>query len=452
MSLLRIRLLACLVLAVVSPVFATGQASSGFWEVQMLGGQPYLTVEAIQRNYGFTDLRGDSERFELSSSTARLEGRTGASSILLNRLRYELHYPLEARDGRVLVSAYDLSNLIDLLFRPGEHLQASELKTIYLQTDSADGLAAKPVAAEMVLALQEALASLGFDVRPVPVDAKRISADLLSRQETGAAVWLRLRGNPKLPAHYARCAVLAPPESPKRKTDRTAVYAGNLADAESLALATLLQSGLVFGPGAKVQKVTDGAIAQDMTQPFERAPGAAVLVEWGKEFGQDHLLKSLAAGVVRYQGFLEGLVKQQAQRPKMQPEFFISTLKLDGEPGGRRLAGTIQVADGSGISLQTAREPLQLQFYLFAVSDAGKLELLQTPPEAVRGESLTSASDSGSGALVFEYALPEGFSTRLDQPGAGYAVRLLWQGKEQDVQSWPRELSNQLGRFTGLYP
>ncbi|RFC44637.1 MAG: hypothetical protein DVB23_002234 [Verrucomicrobia bacterium] len=444
---------ACLFLGLFFPAFVVAQTGPGFWEVQMIDGHPYLTVEAIQRNYGFTDLKGDAERFELSSPTARLEGRTGASSILLNRLRYELHHPLEAKDRHRLVSAYDLSNLIDLLFRPAEHLRGGEVKTVYLQTDSADGLAAKPVAAEVVLALQSALSDLGFTVRSVPADATRLGSHAISAEEPGSPVWLRLRGNPKLPADFVRCAVLAPPDSPKREANRAAVYAGNLVDAESLALATLLQSGLVFGPGAKVRKVTDGAISQDLVRPFQSSPGAAVLVEWGKEFRQDHLLKSLAAGLVRYQAFLGRLAQEQTGdgQEVTAADVLLKDVQLLQGPEGPGLAGSVKKRVGGADSLQSAREQIQLQFYLFEVSPGGELKLLQTPPAVILGSDLSEGKGDPA-EIGFFLPLSADLSTRLKGPDAGYAVRLIWQGKEQDVAAQPERLRNQLGHFSGLYP
>jgi hypothetical protein len=446
------RVLACLSAGILAGLcgaeLSQAQTGTGFQEVHMHRGQPYLTVEAVQRAYGFTDLRGDAGRFELSSATARLEGRAGDSFVLLNNLRYELHHPLEVGERQRLVSAYDLSNLIDFLFRPAGHLHGGELKTVYLQTDSADGLAAKPVAAEVVLNLQTALSQFGFAVRSVPADAVRVGSGALPGGGDNLAVWLKLRGNPKLPADSVRCAVLSPPDSPKREANRTEVYAGNLADAGSLALATLLQSGLVFGPGAKVRKVTDGGIAQDLGRSFQAAPGPAVLVEWGKEFSRDHLLKSLAAGVVRYQAFLRKLPREPArgEGKAVETPFRLEKLRITSGPQGAGIAGAV-----SGVSSETDRGKIQLQWYFFEVAPSGALKLLQTPPPLLKGAELV-VGPTGEEPAAFFQPLSGELEARLRQPDTGYAVRLLWQGKEQDLASHPPELRNQLERFSALYP
>ena len=456
---MRARFLAVLALAfsfLIPAPRALAQSGAGAWEVQVHRGIPYLTVEAIQRNYGFTDLTTDAERFELKSASALLQGREGASSILVNRLRYDLHFPIENQNGRCLISAYDVTNLIDFMLRPADHLQARELQTVYLQ-DAGGEPSGTPVAAGVVLSLQEALRSFGIEVRLLSEGTDELPGPSWREGARGATIWLRLKGNAQLPAHSIRCGILSPPESPKRNAARSeaahrAVYSGNLYDAESLAFATLLQSGFVFGPGAKTQKIIDGGVGQDAEGAFQRTSGAAALVEWGSEFPEEHLLKSIAAGVVRYQGFLKGLrERQEAAAGGGRTAFSLGPVELHRGSGPSELRLQIRARDGAVPPAGFPAQELELQFYLFS-GEAGTVELLSTPPDKIFAEKLVKPAAAPSSVLDVAYVLPEAIQNLAGEPKFGWAVRLLWQGKVQDSEAAPSGLLNQLGRFTSLYP
>ncbi len=103
------------------------------WKVHRLYQRPYLQIEAIQQNYGFATIKQNRESFELRSPTALVQGRVAEKTILVNRLHYDLHFPPEMKNGRRLLSAYDLTNLLDLLLRPGSHMRPKRLKRVYLQ-------------------------------------------------------------------------------------------------------------------------------------------------------------------------------------------------------------------------------------------------------------------------------------------------------------------------------
>jgi len=109
----------------------------------------------------------------------------------------------------------------------------------------------------MVLALQGALAGFGLEVRVLAEDAAGSAGKPLREEDAGASVWLRFKANSKLTAlttsAVESCLHRNPPSVAGILQARLGdtLFLGNLHDAESLRLATLLQSGLVFGPGAK---------------------------------------------------------------------------------------------------------------------------------------------------------------------------------------------------------
>ena len=61
------------------------------WAVRFFKDEPYLTLETIQRKYGFESFATQGDGFELRSPSAVIEGGVGNGTVLVNRLRYQLH-------------------------------------------------------------------------------------------------------------------------------------------------------------------------------------------------------------------------------------------------------------------------------------------------------------------------------------------------------------------------
>jgi hypothetical protein len=460
-------------IALVGAGAVRSQDDPGAWEVHLHEQRPYLTVEAIQRNYGFERLNRSTETFELRGAGALVEGRIGAASVRVNRLDYALHYPPVLKRGHRLVSAYDVTNLLDLLLRPGDHMRPGELKTVYLQAMASAGDAG-PEAADFTYPMQEILSEFGLVVRLLPEDAEGVVGDAMRIEEGGGTVWLRFRGNAALGSRTVRCGILAPPESPRRGEGRSAearraVYLGNLHDAESLALATLIQTGVLFGPAAEEAGVKDGGIRQDISGPFQRASGAAVQVEWGADTDPEHLLKSLVAGLVRYRSFLSSHAAWMARNEERRAAasgFAIGEVGLELDRPGSGLNVSVEVRAGSSpdpapdpapAEPDTEPEPkpkpkpqdLEVHCFVFTAAPDGKIDLLETPPPKVTGGGAEDWTD-GQGHIGLWYSLPASASDDTPVPPLGYVVRLLHRGEVLHVAARPGGLLNQLWRFTSV--
>tara|TARA_R110002096_G_scaffold16106_30_gene55206 strand:+ start:5543 stop:6496 length:954 start_codon:yes stop_codon:yes gene_type:complete len=281
------------------------------WEVATYRGRPYLSLESIQKSYGFKTAKTLESTFELRGSGAVIKGEVDDKMLHINGLTYALSYAPTMIEKRPHISAFDVANLLDLILRPTEHIKPQPIKTVYVEAVE-DKWSTRPDANDITLELQHALAGFGVTVELVPTNSGVISAEANS----GAGIlWLRFQGNGKLSHYEYRCSVLAAPGSPERAMMANSaeevrhVYPGNRFAAESLALATLIQSGLAFGPGAKNGNAIDAGIHQMPSHPFQSSTGAAVHVEWGEEVDPVHLLKSVAAGILRYSGFIDGLIE-----------------------------------------------------------------------------------------------------------------------------------------------
>ena len=292
------------VLLVAIGLNARGQDTDEAWEIRTHRGRPYLALENVQQNYGFKDAIVEGTAFQLRGPGALIEGQADQQIVRINRLNYHLHYAPVLLDGKIFFSAYDVTHVLDLILRPASHVVPVKLKTVFVEAVE-DQWSTRPDANDMALEIQQALAGYGVAVRILDANSGNVATD-------GAVAWIRLQGNGKLSHYYEyRCSVLAPAGAPERvgiaasADEISAVFPGNQFDAQSLALATLIQSGLIFGPGAKNGEVLDAGIQQTPSIAFRSARGAAVHVEWGEEIDPVHLLKSLAAGILRYSAFLE---------------------------------------------------------------------------------------------------------------------------------------------------
>jgi hypothetical protein len=174
-------------------------------------------------------------------------------------------------------------------------------------------------------------------------------------------------------------------------------------------------------------------------------------VGWGEEFDPEHLVKSLVAGVVRYQSFLRTLKEQEAPGKRSALGRIIG---LDWKRSANELALAARIGASIAADEGEVRSAAswQLEVFLFGVSGNGELELLQSPPARLVIGDAEAAKVLSGGETECIYQVPEALAARDKDLELGAAVRLLCEGKEQDARANPPFLRNQLGRFARLYP
>lgn len=446
-------------LACCQQLLAQAPAQDDRWAIRFFKDEPYLTLETIQRKYGFESFAVQGDGFEIRSPTAVIEGAVGNGAVLVNRLRYQLHFEPQRDGERVLISAFDLTNLLDLLLRPGNHMQPAPVKTIYIQPMEGEIF---PTGRDVFFALQDVFRGFGFNVRFLDPKADGIVGDALEVAEDGGVIWLRLHGNEGLLARNARCTVLAPPGSPARSVlrgateeDVRAVHLGNLYDAESLALATLIQTGLNFGPGARNGGAVDAGIRQWPVEAFQRGSGAAVQIEWGEDLDPDHLLKSITAGILRYAGFLEGAAEKVQEHSKIrQPSVRVSDVDLQLRDEDEMLVVKVGLAKAIDIADKPDPEKIEVQVFLFSEEQNGSaVDLIAAPPPKVDWISLLADwTDEDPEELQLLYHIGKDKKGDFKKEKFGHIVRIAYDGQFQDAVAEPQGLLNQLWRFSAVFP
>jgi len=497
LTLLNNRLVGLLVFLVgVSLSQAADQAAK--WSVVMRHYRPYVTVENVAKMYGFQSTEVRSGHAFLVSPAVVLKAKLGSREFRINGLRYELQYPIEAKGRTAIVSVADLRGLMDLIFRPTSHMQPSPVRQVLVENASAEGVANADVFIELLrehLRGEDVKVRVGTASGPwgVTLPGQPVSMKERLSGGVGGSVMIRVVAGAKgLEKDEVRSVILAPAGAPLHvggsglKGEQT-VFAGNLYDAENLALATLIQGNIVSGAGAK-----DAGIRFGGSKSLRAAHYPVVQLEPGRELDFSRIAKLTADGVKRYVKFIDAELKKRAEKEKVSKALLmIDEVDLysviDGEnetsdggetsekkKGNQRLRLILPIArregknESSGDKKENEGEKtkkeapktidpsqVEIQVFFFDLADKEKVHLIQSQPPEVRWISiLPDWTIDQPEVLDFLYDVPprlEGGEIRPERD-LGYVIRVVYKGVLQDAVAQPKGLLNQLWNFTPIFP
>ncbi|MCX7869451.1 MAG: N-acetylmuramoyl-L-alanine amidase [Terrimicrobiaceae bacterium] len=123
MLLLRASPLLAVVLC--SPLFAE-------WNVVLHEGRRYVTIENVAEFYRMTVEASSGPDFRLAAPGRSIVGRAGARDIRINGVKYVLCFPMASKDGRTIISAMDVTKIIEPVLRPQKIQNATAVKTVVL--------------------------------------------------------------------------------------------------------------------------------------------------------------------------------------------------------------------------------------------------------------------------------------------------------------------------------
>ena len=462
------------------------------WGVVMRHYRPYVTVENVAKMYGFQSTEVRSGYAFLVSPSVVLKAKLGSREMRINGLRYELQYPIEAKARTAIVSVADLTSLMDLIFRPTSHMQPSPVRQVLIENASGVGVANADVFIELLREhLREAnvVVQVGTASGPWGVTLPGQPVSMKERQSggVGGAVMIRVvAGANGVEKDQVRTVILAPAGAPMHvgesisKSEKN-VFAGNLYDAESLALATTIQGSIVAGKGGK-----DAGIHFGRSKALRASHYPVIQLEPGRELDLSKIAKLTAEGMKRYVKFIEAELKKRNKINKAN----ISLLKIEevdlslaidekslaaGEAGAmknggdvRRLQLTLPIArrevkdevNGDGkVKAKTPQEidpsQVEIQVFFFDLADEEKVHLIQSKAPDVRWISiLPDWTIDQPEVMDLLYDIPprlEGGDIYPERD-LGYVIRVIYKGKLQDAVAQPKGLLNQLWNFTPIFP
>lgn len=394
------------------------------------------TPEALAKRYGLEHRQEEAGGFQLQGSGARVRGNPGDMFLEVNRLRYRLSEPWKGAAGNAL-GEKDVVGLLDLLLQPARHMETPRLVEVFLEeAEPGKGEAAGKVMAMLRKTLEE------YEVKVSSADAGRPEKDFL---------WLRLREaqEAERDARSSRCLVLAhsnPGES------GGGVYPGEFFDAESLILATLIQTGMVLGPGAAGGGAQDGGIERIPLGAFAMGSAPAVCLEWGSGLDPAHVAKSLAAGVLRFGRFLGSEERSRGGPPPFgRREVRMNRVDLREGPGEEEVQLILSVAGKAGDLSPEKRDAIEIPPRFFVRDEDGLIRMLAAAGTRLDwGEVTQVPGDEGAMAtLRVVVSLPKEDYDRLRSGFWGYAVWVVREGVVEDRRATPDWLADQLWRWEG---
>ena len=119
----------CLILAL---IFAALPEVWGAWTVVMHEGRRFVPVDNVATFYKMNRRATASNTIRLEAKGRSIEIRGEGRDIRINGVKYVLCFPTVVKSGRVLISAMDVTKIIEPVMRPQKIKGATEVRTVIL--------------------------------------------------------------------------------------------------------------------------------------------------------------------------------------------------------------------------------------------------------------------------------------------------------------------------------
>jgi N-acetylmuramoyl-L-alanine amidase len=237
-------------------------AASAQWTVAMHEGRRYVPVEDVANFYKLNapDIQGSS--FTLTGQGRTIRGTAGTREIWINNVKYILCFDVVAKGGHLLLSAMDVTKIIEPVMRPGKIKNACAVRTVILDAGHGghDSGARGPLGVEkeaaldVVLRAKKLLEQNGFNVRltratDVFIPLERRPA-IANRYPNAIFVSVHLNKSNRVGGTGIETYALAPRGVPSMDEENLSYsdfkqYPGHARDPENIALATAMHSSML---------------------------------------------------------------------------------------------------------------------------------------------------------------------------------------------------------------
>ena len=95
-------------------------------------GRRYVPLEDVSKFYRLREPLVNGPSFTLSGATKTIKGKAETREIYINNVKYVLCFPVVQKGGRILVSAMDVTKIIEPVMRPGLIRNAQSVRTVVL--------------------------------------------------------------------------------------------------------------------------------------------------------------------------------------------------------------------------------------------------------------------------------------------------------------------------------
>ncbi|MFZ4774239.1 MAG: N-acetylmuramoyl-L-alanine amidase family protein [Terrimicrobiaceae bacterium] len=311
-------------------LFAALQAVSAQWNITLLEGRRYVPIEDVATFYKLNAPQIEGNTFTITGQGRTIRGSGGGREVLINNVKYVLCFDVISKGGRLLISAMDVTKIIEPVMRPGKIKNATAVRTVILDAghgghDSGArgplGLE-KAVTLDVVLRAKKLLEENGYNVRLtrmtdvfIPLEKRPAMAN---KYPNAIFVSVHFNKSNTPGGTGIETYALAPRGVPSMDEENLSYsdfkpYPGHLRDAENIALATAMHSSLLrhlrlFDRGIKRARFV---VIRDIEIP-------GVLLEGGfmshpvdarqiaNTAYRDSFARAILEGVNRYQSAVSG--------------------------------------------------------------------------------------------------------------------------------------------------
>jgi N-acetylmuramoyl-L-alanine amidase len=230
------------------------------WTLVKVGGRDHVTLANVAQFYGLSGVERVSNTFALRAGNRFLRGQSGSVEFFINNLKFNLSYPITEHDGELCISRMDLTKVIEPVLRPGRIKNADLINTVVLDAGHGghDNGAFSPYGWEKQYTLdvarraREQFIRAGFKVVMTRSSDEFVSLGDRCRiaNENENALFISIHFNSGGAGTGLETYTLAPRGVPSMMADGPRISdldaaAGNVRDAENIALATATHASLV---------------------------------------------------------------------------------------------------------------------------------------------------------------------------------------------------------------
>jgi N-acetylmuramoyl-L-alanine amidase len=236
-------------------------ARAADWTVRQIAGRDYLSMRNIAEFYGLSDLKVTEKEVLATSNLRSLRAIKNSQEFFINNLKFILSYPAMEHEGQLCVSRMDLVKLIEPVMRPSKIKNAEPIETVVLDAGHGghDNGAMSVYGAEKTFALDTVMRAKGLlQAAGYRVVLTRDGDYFVSLHERTRianrhkrAIFIAVHFNHGGTGTGVEAYTLAPRGVPSMMADGPSVSdlvecAGNIRDAENMALATASHAALVI--------------------------------------------------------------------------------------------------------------------------------------------------------------------------------------------------------------
>lgn len=247
-------------IAAVLAAFST--VASAQWSVVMHDGRRYVPIGDVANFYKLNPPEIDGGAFTLTGQGRTIRGRAGTREIWINNVKYILCFDIVAKNGLLLISAMDVTKIIEPVMRPGKIKNATAVRTVILDAGHGghDSGARGPLGSEkdatldVVLRAKKLLEQNGYNVRLTRMTDVFIPLEkrpaLANKYPNAIFVSVHFNKSNMVGGTGIETYALAPRGVPSMDEENLSYsdfkqYPGHARDSENIALATAMHSSML---------------------------------------------------------------------------------------------------------------------------------------------------------------------------------------------------------------